>query len=311
MRYVFVAWLVLVVLADGSPAWGDDSSAAPLPPQPASDLVYSRRRAPDPPASAWDTAGLRGFEVEALGGIAYGGGDSPIQAPNIYGTAFANQNPAGTILNPAAARTIVPMSQSFTPYSYDPFGFAFSAGYRISPAFSAGGFVSYANYGNNADPTSRDFADGTGGLQRVRWAVGAYGRYYFAFWSSRLQPWVQIGVGYVDDSASYAHPVGMLSNGAGPDNGNYLLEFHGLTLPLAIGLDWRLAPIFAVGPFVSYEEAIPLNGCVQITVDQTVGNGTVGNVNTCDGSVVQGRAYGNLLAGIFAKVTFDPLHRNH
>jgi hypothetical protein len=108
----------------------------------------------------------------------------------------------------------------------------------------------------------------------------------------------------VDDSASYAHPVGMLSNGAGPDNGNYLIDYHGLTIPLAIGLDWRLAPIFAVGPFVTYEQAIPLGGCVQITVDQTVGS--VGPVNSCDGGVVQTHAYGSLLAGFYAKVTFDP-----
>jgi hypothetical protein len=301
MRSVFVASLGLAAVAYALPAQGDGSS----------EVVTSRRRAPEPPSSTWDTAGLRGFEVEAFGGIAYGGGDSPIQAPSIYGTAFASQNPAGTILNPAGARAIMPMSQSFTPYSYDPFGFAFSVGYRIAPAFSVGGFLSYANYGNNADSSSGDFVDGTGGLERVRWAAGVYGRYYLTFWSSRLQPWVQIGVGYVDDSASYAHPVGMLSNGAGPDNGNYLLQFHGLTFPLAIGLDWRLAPVFAVGPFVSYEEAVPLNGCVQITVDQALGTGNVGNVNTCDGSIVQGHAYGNLLAGIFAKLTFDPFPRLH
>jgi hypothetical protein len=298
MRSVFASslGLALSLAAYVTPARGDD-------------VVYSRRRAPEPPPSAWDTAGLRGFEVEALGGIAYGGGDSPIQAPGIYGTAFTSQNPAGTILNPAGARAIMPASQSFTPYSYDPFGFAFSVGYRLSPAFSVGGFLSYANYGNTADASTGDFVDGTGGLERVRWAGGVYGRYYLAFWSSRLHPWVQVGVGYVDDSASYAHPVGMLSNGAGPDNGNYLLQFHGLTFPVAIGLDWRLAPIFAVGPFVSYEEAIPLNGCVQITVDQAVG--TVGNVNTCDGSTVQGHPYGSLLAGVFAKVTFDPFTRPH
>jgi hypothetical protein len=286
-------------VADPPPEAAATSSAAE-PATPPGDLV-TRRRAPEPPASTWDVVGLRGFEIQALGGIAYGGGTSPVDAPSVYGTAFQTVNPAGTILSPAGASLA---HQAFTPYAYDPFGFSFAVGYRPLPALSFGAFYSYANYGNNADSTGT-FVDQTAALERVRSSGGVYARYYFTQWSSRLQPWLQVGLGYVDDSASYSHPLGFgLSNGSGPDNGNYLVNYHGLTIPLGIGLDWRLAPVFAVGPFFAYEQAIPLGGCVQIIVDQAVGS--VGSVNSCDGGVVKTHAYGSLLAGIFAKITFDP-----
>ncbi len=279
MRFPFFLTLLAPALATPSPA-----GAQP--------------RAPEPPPSAWDVAGVRGFELQASGGVAYGGGGSPVEAPNVYGRGFASLNPAGTILNPAGAKAA---NQSFTPYSYDPFGFAFSAGYRPATAWSVGAFFSYANYGSNADPSTGDFPDGTGGLERVRWTLGGYARYYLTWWSSRLHPWVLAGVGYVDDSASYAHPGPPLPNGAGPDNGNYLIHYHGLAIPLSLGLDWRLAPGFAVGPVVTYEGAFPLGGCVRITVDQTVGS--FGPVATCDGSVVETHSYASVFAGIYAKVT--------
>jgi hypothetical protein len=260
-------------------------------------------RAPDPPVSAWPMAEIRGPELMALGGVSYGGGDSPVQASNVYGNAFQQLNPAGTILNPAGGKSA---HQSFTPYSLDPFGFEFAAGYRVMPEFSLGAFITYANYANNAD-ASGDFPDGTGGLRRVRWSLGAYLRYYLTGWSTRLQPWVHVGIGYVDDSASYSHPLGFgLPSGGGPDNGNYLLDFRGLTLPVALGLDWRLGQVFSVGPIMNLELAIPLRGCVQIAVDQA--SGSVGPVNTCD-QVVQTHAYAAILGGIFAKLTFDPFRR--
>jgi hypothetical protein len=217
----------------------------------------------------------------------------------VYGSAFP-PSAAGTILNPGGA----PAGQSFTPYSFDPLGFALSVGYRFLPSWSVGSFFSYANYEANGQDASGDQPDGTGGLERVRWALGAYGKFYLTSLSSRLQPWAEVGIGYVNDSASYAHPLPFgVTNGGSPDNGNYLISYHGLTIPIGLGLDWRLAPVFAVGPFVTYEEAIPINGCVHITVDQSVSG--VGPVSTC-GSVVQAHAYGSVMGGIFAKLTFGP-----
>jgi opacity protein-like surface antigen len=291
MRSLALLTLLATALLTSSSAWAQS--------QPSSDLVYTRQRAAEPPASAWDVSGLRGIEVQASGGVAYGGGNSPVRAPNVYGGAFPDINPAGTILNPAGA----PPGQGFSPYSYDPFGFAFSAGYRRFPSWSFGGFFSYANYSSNdVDPNTGDQPDGSGGLERVRWAIGLYARYYLTTLSSRLQPWAQVGIGYVNDSASYAHPGPELLLGGGPDNLNYLLHYHGLTIPVALGLDWRLAPAFAVGPFVTYEQAVPINGCVEITVDETVGS--VGPVSTCDRSVVETHSYGSVFAGIFGKLTF-------
>jgi hypothetical protein len=306
MRLPFTTLLVKAFLFASSGALADPpEQPAPPPPQPGpSDVAYARRRGPEPPASPWDLAGLRGFEIQGLGGVAYGGDSSPLQAPNVYPAQTQKLNPAGTILYPAGGNAT---GTSFNPYAYDPFAFAFFVGYRALAAWSFGAFLSYANYGTNAD-SNGNFADGTWGLERVRISGGLYARYYVTTWSSRLQPWAEVGVGYVDDSASYSHPIGFgVSNGGGQDNGNYLISYRGITVPIGIGLDWRLAPVFAVGPFVLYEEAFPLGGCVQITVDQAIG--AVGPVNTCSGGVVQTRPYGSLFGGIQAKLTFDLLRR--
>ena len=53
-----------------------------------------------------------------------------------------------------------------------------------------------------------DYTDTTSQLQRQMWTLGAYGRYYFTQFHSRLQPWVELGLGYSDDNASYVRAPG-------------------------------------------------------------------------------------------------------
>lgn len=282
-----------VALAQPAAPLGSDASGSPM----MSGPTITYRRAPSPVASAWDRLGLSGVEFQASGGIFFAGGDSPVQAPSLYPSTFSG-NPTGTLLNPSSC----PAGQACSPYGIDPFALALSLGWRFLPQASVGAFFSYASYNAQNGADTGDAPDFTSQLSRSQWVLGLYGRYYVTTLSRRLQPWVEVGVGYSYDSASYQRPLGQASN-AQPETGFYYANAKGLAVPLTVGLDWRLAPVFSVGPFVGYEPIIPLGGCVEVDVDQF---SSVPGKSTCDSSVVSAKYYGVMSGGIFAKVTFDP-----
>jgi hypothetical protein len=91
-----------------------------------------------------------------------------------------------------------------------------------------------------------------------------------------------------------------------PETAEYYLEEKGIVARLSAGLDWRLAPVFSVGPWVSYERIIPLGACVEVDVDSE--SPVPGVPNTCS-SPVQANGYGVVSGGIFLKVTVDPWPR--
>ena len=124
-----------------------------------------------------------------------------------------------------------------------------TAGYRFLPWLSAGGFFSYANYQDNGE------SDATSQLQRVAWQLGAYVRLYgvndsdkhggFPYLPgsifSRLQPWVELGVGYTEDTSSYILGQGQASGtGGAAATQDYYLTYEGIVTDLRVGL--RLAP---------------------------------------------------------------------
>lgn len=222
------------------------------------------------------------------------GGDSPVQAPSLYPS--GSGNPTGTLLNPSSC----PSGQACTPYGVDPFGLDFSAGWRFLPQLSLGAFFSYASYNVQNGADTGDAPDFTSQLTRSHYVGGVYARYYVTTLSPRLQPWVELGLGYSYDAASYQRPMGQASNGQ-PETGFYNVSARGLAVPVTVGLDWRLAPFFAVGPTFGYEPIIPLGGCVEVDVDQY---SFVPGQNTCSSPPVSANYYGVFFGGIFAKVTF-------
>jgi len=255
---------------------------------------------------------MRGIEIDLGIGLQTGGGNSPVQAPTLWGSAggvtsggFAR----GTVLDPATAGTISP-SQAFTPYAFDPSAFSARIGYRFRHELSVGVFFSFAEYLVNDGADTGDAPDGTSQLTRQQWTVGAYGRYYFTQFHKRLQPWVSLGLGFNYDIAAYTRIVGPATStiGAQPETGNYILQQEGIVVPLAIGLDWRLAPQFSLGPTIGYSHVFPLKGCVEVDEDQYQ-NPNTGAQNTCASPPVENHAYDNFYAGIFAKVTFYPITR--
>jgi hypothetical protein len=267
-----------VAFAQPTALYPRDPEARPINPQPL------------PTRSAWDRAGMLGFELELRGVFMYAGGESPALAPNLYSSNISG-NPTGDILQGTEA-----------PYGYDPFGLSLAAGYRFLPYLSAGAFFTYAAFLALDNTDTGDYKDSTSQLQRKLWTLGAYARYYLTTLSSRLQPWVDLGFGYSDDTASYTRIANQGSAG-GPAINNYYIEEKGLIVPLNVGLDWRLAPVFSVGPTLGYARVFPLSGCVQVDADP---RSPVQSVNTCDSSVVNARGYGVFYGGIYLKVTIGP-----
>jgi hypothetical protein len=251
-------------------------------------------RAPQPPASAWDRLGMHGFEVSVRGGFMLPDSSSPVQAPNLYNGSTVSGDPVGDILRGRE-----------NPYGLEPLGIVITAGYRFFPWLSVGAFFTYASFDSLDGTDTGDYVDSTSQLQRQLWTLGAYGRYYFTQFHRRLQPWVELGIGYSDDNASYVRGATQATNGQ-PETAAYYLEEKGIVTRLTAGLDWRLAPVFAVGPWASYERIIPLSGCVEVDVDAE--SPVPGIPNTCS-SPVQANGYGVVSGGIFVKLTIDPWPR--
>jgi hypothetical protein len=292
-------------LGSSSLAWASAASAqaGPEPPVPAERpyrietepgrpvienpvaTLGEARRAPEPQPSAWDRVGLRGIEVEVRGGLALPESKSPVLAPNLYGT------------NTLATGDIASGKES--PYGPDPIAVGIAAGYRLFPWLSVGAFFSYATFNLKDGTDTGSYVDGTSNLERQLWTLGAYGRYYLTWLSPRLQPWIELGAGYSQDNANYVL-LATLGRQGNPEAQNFLLEEEGLIVPLTVGLDWRLAPAFSVGPTVGYSRVFPLSGCASVTVDAT---SAVPGINNECSAPVSGHGYGVFFAGLFAKVT--------
>lgn len=242
------------------------------------------------------------------GGFFLPNSTSPVQAPNFYPTPVSG-DAVGAILE-GPGKCAANGYDDCNPYGVAPFGFAVKAGYRFLPWLSVGVSFSYAEFSSLENADNGDTLDDTSQLVRQMWTLGAYGRYYFTQFHSRLHPWLELGVNYSDDNASYVRGATQTDNGQ-PETQAYYVEERGLDVRVTAGLDWRLAPVFAVGPWLGYERVIPLEGCVEIDVDTDAApvEQQYGNRKICNNPPVQASGYGVLSGGIFAKVTFDPFSR--
>jgi hypothetical protein len=243
-----------------------------------------------PQTSAWDRLGHRGVEVLVSGGVMLPNSGSPVLAPNLYvgQNGGVTGDPTGDILEGKES-----------PYGPDPFGLHVAVGYRFFSWLSAGAFFSYAKFIAKDGTDTGDYSDGTSSLERQLWSVGAYGRYYLTSLHPRLQPWLEIGLGYSQDNASYVHASTQTTTGQ-PELQQFLLEEEGIVVPAKIGLDWRVAPFLAFGPSLGYARMIPTSGCVTVNVDNV---SQVRGFNNLCSSPVGANGYGVFFGGIFAKVT--------
>ena len=278
------------------------------------------RRAADAPPSAWQVSGLLGFELELRGAVMAADSGSPVLAPNLYANGPNGASLTGDILRGAEK-----------PYGYDPLGISITAGYRFLPFLSVGAFLDYASFqSNDGTDAGGGYADGTQGLQRVAWQLGGYVRLYGVARSAahqglpylpgsafnRVQPWIELGVGYTQDTATYTRGGNASTLQGGAATTDYALAYNGLVTNLRVGLDWRLAPIFSLGPVLGYDRVFALSGCADAEPQSDLNNraGFLA-ANTCSGAAsatnyATGPAslgsYGVIFGGLFAKVTLGP-----
>lgn len=177
-----------------------------------------------------------------------------------------------------------------------------AVGYRFLPLMSAGlrgGFRSAS--GSNLD-------DGSTKLARSGWDAGLYLRFYPAVMapsvSKYIDPWVSVGVGYHHDSQSFQRPIAA-SDGATVQSvpGDISLEHHAVSVPVAIGVDYRVASFLSVGP--SFELAInnPVAGCVTMSAAGFAGSTYCSNSEPGK-TFVKAETYAVWSLGLDAKVTF-------
>jgi hypothetical protein len=185
--------------------------------------------------------------------------------------------------------------------SDSPVKFAPSNGVQFQgdPGLSAGlrgGFRSAS--GSNLD-------DGSTKLSRTGWDGGLYVRFYPAApapsVSKYIDPWVSVGLSYQHDQQSFSKPLA--TSGGGSVQGDVSLEHHAVSVPLAIGVDYRVTKFLSLGP--SFELAInnPIAGCVSTSAAGFAGTTYCSNSEPGK-NFVKAETYVAWNAGLDAKVTF-------
>jgi hypothetical protein len=288
MRRFWLA-MVLALTLETPSALAQVSETSPLTPG-RTTFVPAEAPPPPPPLSAWERSGLRGFEVQVRAGVMLPNSASPVKAPTLYPSITGDAT--GDILEGKES-----------PYGPDPIAVTATVGYRFFPWLSAGLSFSYATFFVNDGTDSGDYPDTTSQLERQYWSLAAYGRYYFVTLHNRLHPWVELGLGYSDDNASYdraAIQTTSTMGSPGPELQQYILEEQGLVGSLTAGLDVRLATFLSLGPSLGYSRVVPLRACVTVNVDSM---SPVPGMNTCSSPPVSANGYGLFSGGVYVKVT--------
>jgi hypothetical protein len=122
----------------------------------------------------------------------------------------------------------------------------------------------------------------------------------------KLDPYLQLGVGYMQDTQTFTRPVTALTPG-GPVqlDADWEITHHGVVIPLAVGVGYRVLPILSVGPSFRYDIVLAAGGCLK-------GTASLGSVSDTDKyctdeednrRVTEAKGYGVWSAGLDIKLT--------
>ncbi|MEZ4220459.1 MAG: outer membrane beta-barrel protein [Polyangiaceae bacterium] len=228
-------------------------------------------------AQSDDDRGRHGFELMLRPGYGSAGGKSPLLYDPKPLVAFQNPPGPGEVFTGDAA-----------PYGG---GFAgdLSVGYRFLPLMSAGLYAEYRA------SSSSSVNDGTTDLSRTGWGSGAYVRGYLPMLHPKLDPYVSVGVGYMQDAQSYRRA-----------NLDWELTHHGVAVPLMAGVDYRILPNLALGPSFRYVVVSGAGGCMKLSAT-IAGLGSASNKQCTDADefrrIVKAESYGVWSAGLDLRLT--------
>jgi hypothetical protein len=213
---------------------------------PASALADGNGARKDQSTAEDPSKGLEGFELMLRPSFGSAGSDCPVKPAPSADAAF------GTLVKGASSWNIGFVGQASVGYRFVPF---LSVGLR-------GGFRSAS--GSTLDDSATN-------LSRTGESGGLYVRFYPAVFapsvSKYLDPWVSAGLGYEHDNQSFNKVAvpGLSPSGMIPVTQLRVavsMEHHAVSVPLAIGVDYRVTKFLSLGP--SFELAInnPIAGCV-------------------------------------------------
>ncbi len=238
----------------------------------------------DKPKDEAPNAGLKGFEIMLRPSFGGAPSDSPIRFAPTNGVQL--QGDPGALMKGAA-----PWGSGFVGQAY--------IGYRFVPFLSAGLRAGFRN------ASGSNLSDGSSNLSRSAWDAGLYARFYPAAFapsvSKYIDPWVSAGVGYARDTQTFDQNLAV--SGGGSVKGHVALDHHAISIPLGIGIDYRVTKFLSVGP--SFELAInnPIVGCAETTASGF--SGTTYCSNTSPGKdFVKAETYMAWNAGLDVKATF-------
>ncbi len=144
-----------------------------------------------------------------------------------------------------------------------PYGAGFviggSVGYRILPFLSFGLTGGWRQSAVKSSEVQAPLSNAS----RSGLDVGFYARGYLPLAGAltNLDPWASVGATYVYDKQSFDQMVTV--NGLGETRMPMSLVHHGVGIPLAIGIDYRVMPFLAVGPAFRYQQVIAVAGCME------------------------------------------------
>jgi hypothetical protein len=236
------------------------------------------------PKAEDSSAGLKGIELMLRPSFGGAPSDSPVKFAPQNGVQF--QGDPGALMKGAS-----PWGNGFVGQA--------SVGYRFIPLLSAGvraGFRSAS--GSNLD-------DGSTKLSRTGWDGGLYLRFYPAAAapsvSRYVDPWISAGIGYQRDTQSFQK--GLPTSNGGSVQADVTLDHHAISVPIALGVDYRVTKFLSLGP--SFELAInnPIAGCVSTAAAGFAGSTYCSNTDPGK-NFVKAETYLAWNAGLDAKVTF-------
>ena len=231
------------------------------------------------PAASMAAEDRRGFELMLRPGYGSAGDKSPV----VY-------EPAGlaVLANPPGSGDVYGGKSGI--YGG---GFAgdVSAGYRFLPFMSAG------VYAEMRSSSAKDPKDDTTDLSRSAWGTGFYVRGYLPTLHEKIDPWVSLGVGYVQDTQTYKRAV--------TGSAEWTLRHHGVAVPLGLGVDYRVADFFAVGPSFRYSFVNQAGGCLEVSAQTALGSATNKQCTDADEfrRITKTNSYGAWSVGLDLRLT--------
>lgn len=145
---------------------------------------------------------------------------------------------------------------SASPYGAS-YGVGAELGFRFHPVVSAG------LRGDLTTVSATAPNDGTTDISRSRQSAGLYARGYPLALNESVRkyidPWFATGIMYMHDTQNFHLPA---ATRAGPTvDSTVKLEHHGVGIPLAIGVDYRVTRFLSIGPSFEYTLLVPIAGC--------------------------------------------------